>query len=216
MIRSAGRLLSLAMMIAPLMALGADQMNPIDVPQPDRFPDELVAIVEIPRGSNIKYEIDEDSGQVFVDRFISMPVAYPANYGCFPSTMGGDNDPLDVLVFTREPVAPGCLIRVRPIGVLKSSDMEDNGEMVPDDKILVVPTSKIDPTYDEIKTIDDLPRLDRQRLEAFFRVYKQLPRNGKKMELHGFGGIDEAQTMLKEAAKRYQESDRAKESASSH
>lgn len=207
-------LIAIAVMGAPLTVLAGDlQVNPIDAPQPRNFPDELFAVVEIPTGSNIKYEVDEKTGLVFVDRFVSMPVAYPANYGCFSATMGGDNDPLDVLVYTREPVAPGCLIRVRPIGVLKASDVEDNGEMVADDKIIAVPTSKIDPTYDEVKTINDLPALDRQRLEAFFKVYKQLPRGRKSMTVDGFAGPEEARKMIVEASKRYKASGRGSEKA---
>ncbi|WP_206352297.1 inorganic diphosphatase [Tautonia rosea] len=178
--------------------VGDGPIHPFDYPQPSDFPGELFAVIEIPAGSMIKYEIDPEYGLPVVDRFQSMPVAYPANYGCFSQTLAGDDDPLDVLVFTRSPVVPGALIRVRPIGVLRSVD---GGEQ--DDKIVAVPTSKIDPTYDEIETIDDLPALERQRLEAFFRVYKELPAGRKIVELNGFGNLDEALGIIREAGERY-------------
>lgn len=122
-----------------------------------------------------------------------MPVIYPANYGSITSTLAGDGDPLDALVYTREPIVPGAIIKVRPIGVLK---MIDGGET--DDKIVAVPTSKIDPTYDNIKELSDLPKIEQQRLEAFFRVYKQLPEGRKSVEL---GGFDTAETAANEVAK---------------
>src|SRR5690606_24635675 len=117
-----------------------------------------------------KYEIDADTGHLFVDRYMSMPVVYPANYGSIPSSLGDDGDPLDALVLTRVPIVPGALIRVRAIGIMK---MIDGGEK--DDKIIAVPVSAVDPTYDEIQAIEDLPAMELQRMEAFFRVYKQLP-----------------------------------------
>ena len=123
-----------------------------------------------------------------------MPVAYPANYGSLTQSLGGDGDPLDVIFYTRAPMAPGTLIKLRPIGVLK---MIDGGES--DDKIVAVPASKIDPTYDDIKSMSDLPKIEQERLEAFFRVYKQLPDGRKKVELNGFGDTAAAKTEIKSA-----------------
>ncbi|MVY96259.1 inorganic diphosphatase, partial [Enterobacteriaceae bacterium 8376wD7] len=120
-------------------------------------------------------------GFIVAARFQSMPVAYPANYGSLTQSLAGDGDPLDVVFYTRAPMAPGTLIKLRPIGVLK---MIDGGEK--DDKIIAVPASKIDPTYDDIKTISDLPKIEQQRLEAFFRVYKELPEGRRQVELAGF------------------------------
>ncbi|QIB64844.1 inorganic diphosphatase [Kineobactrum salinum] len=111
-----------------------------------------------------------------------MPVVYPANYGTLPSTLAGDNDPLDVLVYTREPVVPGALIRVRPIGILK---MLDGGEQ--DDKLVAVPADEVDPAYTRVRDITDLPEIELQRLQAFFTVYKQLPAGRKQIELQGVG-----------------------------
>ncbi len=103
-----------------------------------------------------------------------MPVAYPANYGSLTQSLAGDGDPLDVVFYTARRW-PRTLIKLRAIGVLK---MIDGGEK--DDKIIAVPASKIDPTYDDIKTISDLPKIEQQRLEAFFRVYKELPEGRKR------------------------------------
>ncbi|WP_374287762.1 inorganic diphosphatase [Pseudomonas fluvialis] len=172
--------------------------HPFHAAQADNAPADVHLAVEIPAGSFTKYEINEE-GLVFVDRFQSMPVVYPANYGSLPRTLGGDNDPLDALVLTREALHPGVLIKFRPIGYLK---MIDGGEA--DEKIIGVPSSDIDPTYDTIQDIDDLPAIERQRIEAFFRVYKQLPEGRKKVELNGFGHAEEARKMIQQAMDNYQ------------
>ncbi len=156
--------------------------NVLYFPQPDSAPDEVYALVEIPAGSTTKYELDAATGHLLVDRFQSMPVVYPANYGTLPSTLAGDNDPLDVLVYTREPVVPGALILVRPIGILK---MLDGGEQ--DDKLVAVPANAVDPAYAAVRDISDLPEIELQRLQAFFTVYKQLPAGRKQIELQGVG-----------------------------
>ncbi len=129
-----------------------------------------------------------------------MPVIYPANYGSITSTLAGDGDPLDALIYTREPIIPGAIIKVRPIGVLK---MIDGGDQ--DDKIVAVPTTDIDPTYDNIKEITDLPKIEQQRLEAFFRVYKQLPEGRKVVELGGFDSAEAAQNEVAKAIKAFAE-----------
>lgn len=171
--------------------------HPFHASQAEDAPNNVHMAVEIPAGSFTKYEINEE-GLVFVDRFQSMPVVYPANYGSLSRTLGGDNDPLDGLVLTREPLHPGVLIKFRPIGYLK---MIDGGEA--DEKIIGVPSSDIDPSYDNIKDIDDLPLIERQRIEAFFRVYKQLPEGRKKVELNGYGNAAEARQMIKTALDNY-------------
>jgi inorganic pyrophosphatase len=176
----------------------ADFVNPFAFPQ-SGDPNDLQVVIEIPAGSFTKYEIDADTGHVIVDRYQSMPVVYPANYGSIPSSKGGDGDPLDALVITREPVVPGAFIRTRPIGVLK---MIDGGEV--DDKVIAVPISDVDPTYDGVRTITDLPEIERQRIEAFFRVYKDLPAGRKEVELGGFLGHNEAVEMVKTALESYQ------------
>ncbi|MDT0175868.1 inorganic diphosphatase [Enterobacter sp. BRE11] len=190
------RLAALALLFTASAAVQAQ--NVLDFPQPDNVPDEFYAVTEIPAGGTIKYETDAKTGFIVADRFQSMPVAYPANYGSLTQSLGGDNDPLDVIFYTRAPLQPGTLIKLRAIGVLK---MIDGGEV--DDKIVAVPTSKIDPTWDDIQSISDLPKMERARLEAFFRVYKQLPEGRKKVELNGFEGADVAKSEIKKAFDAY-------------
>lgn len=176
--------------------------HPLHARQPKGAPTDVLLAVEIPAGSITKYEIGED-GLVYVDRFQQMPVAYPANYGSMPRTLAGDGDPLDALVFTREALYPGTLVRFRPVGVLR---MRDGGDA--DEKILGVPTDTLDPTYSAIRDIDDLPAIERQRIEAFFRVYKDLPEGRKTVELAGFGNAEEARRLIAEALARFTESRR--------
>ena len=186
-----------AMLVLAAGAAHAEMQHPFSYPQPEDTT-EFFTVIEIPAGSFTKYEIDADNGYVLVDRFQSMPVIYPANYGSIPSSLAGDGDPLDGLVFTREPIVPGAVIKVRAIGVLH---MIDGGEE--DSKIIAVPASDIDPTYDEVQNIEDLPAIERQRIEAFFRVYKQLPEGRKVVELNGFSGANEAKAMVSEAIEAY-------------
>ena len=174
-------------------------LHPFLAPQPKGAPEEVLLAVEIPAGSFTKYEINED-GLVFVDRFQSMPVAYPANYGSMPRTLAGDGDPLDALVLTREPLHPGVLIRFRPVGVLR---MTDDGEG--DEKIIGVPTDKIDPTYAGIRDLGDLPLIERQRIEAFFRVYKDLPAGRNPVKLDGFGDAAEARALIERSLGRFEQ-----------
>jgi inorganic pyrophosphatase len=190
------RLSLIAVLISASAAVQAQ--NILDFPQPDKLPDEFFAVTEIPAGGMIKYETDAKTGFIFADRFQSMPVAYPANYGSLTQSLAGDGDPLDVIFYTRAPLQPGTLIKLRPIGVLK---MIDGGEK--DDKIVAVPTSKIDPTYDDIKEMTDLPKVEQERLQAFFRVYKQLPDGRKKVELDGFEDAAKAKAEIKQAFDAY-------------
>jgi len=172
-------------------------LHPFLAAQPKEAPEEANLAVEIPAGSFTKYEIKED-GLVHVDRFQSMPVAYPANYGSMPRTLAGDNDPLDALVLTREPLHPGVIVRFRPIGYLK---MVDKGEH--DEKVIGVPTDKIDPTYASIRDLQDLPLIERQRIEAFFRVYKDLPEGRNPVELSGWGNAAEAKALIRASMRRF-------------
>lgn len=190
-------LAALALAVAFTGSAAAEFVNPFAYPQPEEGKD-FYTVIEIPQGSFTKYEIDADNGHVLVDRYQSMPVVYPANYGSIPSSHAGDGDPLDALVYTREPIVPGALIKVRAIGVLK---MIDGGEE--DDKIVAVPASDIDPTYDNIKSISDLPKIERERLEAFFRVYKQLPEGRKKVELNGFEDAAVAEEVVAQSLRNY-------------
>ena len=172
-------------------------LHPFLTAQPRQAPDEVNLVVEIPAGSFTKYEIKED-GRVHVDRFQSMPVTYPANYGSMPRTLAGDHDPLDALVLTREPLHPGVVVRFRPIGYLK---MVDGGEH--DEKVIGVPTDKVDPTYAGIRELSDLPLIERQRIEAFFRVYKDLPAGRNPVQLDGWGSAADARVLIDAAMKRF-------------
>ena len=182
--------------LAPHSATAGDAMrNPRSLGQPPASGEALL-LVEIPAGGAIKYETRAD-GLVFVDRFLSTPMAYPGNYGSLPGTLAGDGDPLDALVLTRAPLQPGVLLRFRPIGVLR---MRDAGEA--DEKIIGVPVDAADPTYAAVRDIDDLPAAERARIEAFFRLYKALPEGGGPVELDGFGDAGQARGLLHEAVRR--------------
>ena len=186
----------LAATVAPAVASEYIR-HPFLAAQPAQAPDEVLLAVEIPAGSFTKYEIN-DEGLLFVDRFQSMPVAYPANYGSMPRTLAGDGDPLDALVLTREPLHPGVLVKFRPIGVLR---MIDAGEH--DEKIIGVPTDKLDPTYAGIRDLSDLPAIELQRIEAFFRIYKELPEGRNPVVLSGWGDAAEARARVAESLARF-------------
>lgn len=192
--------LKLTLLLALPLAADAAQpgwVHPFHAAQAAKAPDELLLAVEIPAGSFTKYEIGED-GLLHVDRFLAMPMAYPANYGSMPRTLAGDGDPLDALVLTRAPLHPGAVIRFRPVGVLR---MVDGGEA--DEKIIGVPVDNVDASYAGIRDLADLPKAEVDRIEAFFRVYKQLPAGSKTVELHGWGDAAEARRIAAEALQRY-------------
>jgi Inorganic pyrophosphatase len=187
----------LLLFAASALAREAHIRHPFLAQQPKAAPDEVLLAVEIPAGSFTKYEIN-DEGLVYVDRFQSMPVAYPANYGSMPRTLAGDGDPLDALVLTREPLHPGVLVKFRPIGVLR---MLDDGQR--DEKIIGVPADKVDPTYANIRDLADLPEIERQRIEAFFRVYKDLPKGRNPVQLDGYGDAKEAKALIQASLERF-------------
>ncbi|MDR1063843.1 MAG: inorganic diphosphatase [Azoarcus sp.] len=150
-------------------------------------PDDINVIIEIPAQADpIKFEVDKESGAIFVDRFMGASMRYPLNYGYVPHTISGDGDPVDVLVATPFPLFPGAVIRVRPVGVLK---MEDDGGV--DAKVIAVPVSKLTPLYDKVKSVDDLPGLLMQQTVHFFEHYKDLE-PGKWVKILGWGTLEEA------------------------
>jgi inorganic pyrophosphatase len=128
---------------------------------------EFDVFIEIPRGSRNKYEVDHDTGQIRLDRTLFTSTQYPADYGFVPDTLGDDGDPLDALVLVLEPTFPGCVIRSRPIGMFRMTD-EKGG----DDKILCVPAT--DPRQEHLRDIHHVSRFDRQEIEHFFLIYKEL------------------------------------------
>ncbi|WP_179105610.1 inorganic diphosphatase [Vreelandella utahensis] len=155
--------------------------HPYQLAQPEEAPARLLALVEIPAGSSIKYEVDKQTGHVIVDRFLKTPVAYPANYGSLPSVFAKDGDPIDILVFTRASVTPGAAIEVRPIGTLR---MSDEGEA--DNKIIAVPAADVDPFFGDVHSIEDLPDESRASIEAFFRNYRSNDPSSEKVTTDGF------------------------------
>jgi len=127
------------------------------------------AFIEIPAGSSVKYEVDEDTGELTVDRFLHTAFTYPFNYGYIKDTLGEDGDPVDVVILSSRPVVPGVIMKIEVIGIL---DMED--EAGPDAKLLAVPTEKIDPFYGAWKEIDDIPQTLLNQIKHFFENYKTL------------------------------------------
>ncbi len=164
---------------------------------PGSNPDKVNALIEIPNGSSIKYEIDKDSGAVVVDRMLYSAMYYPANYGFVPNTLADDGDPADILVLNDAPLQAGSVIACRLIGILV---MEDEAGM--DEKLLALPISKIDPTYDHIKDVNDVSKAVLDKIKNFFETYKMLEPN-KWVKVKDFADKEAAQTMLEKAIKNY-------------
>lgn len=165
------------------------------------LPDDVNVIIEIPRyGDPIKYEVDKETGAMFVDRFMSTAMHYPCNYGYIPQTLSDDGDPADVLVLAPFPLVTGSVVRVRPIGVLKMED--ESGE---DAKILAVPIQKLTKFYDNVETYEDVQQELLDKISHFFEHYKDLEK-GKWVKVEGWAGIDEARKEILESAERYNNS----------
>ncbi|WP_027475432.1 inorganic diphosphatase [Curvibacter gracilis] len=153
----------------------------------DKAPDAFNVIIEIPMNADpIKYEVDKESGAIFVDRFMGTAMHYPTNYGYVPQTISGDGDPVDVLVITPFPLIPGVVVTCRPIGILK---MEDEGGV--DGKVLAVPTDKILPIYTHWQKPEDINPLRLKQIAHFFEHYKDLE-PGKWVKVLGWEGVDAA------------------------
>lgn len=153
----------------------------------DKAPQEINVIIEIPAHSDpIKYEVDKDSGALFVDRFMSAPMYYPCDYGYVPNTLSDDGDPVDVLVVAPFPLLSGCVIPVRPIGMLKMTD--ESGE---DAKIIAVPIDKLSTMYRHVKSLADLPKELLDSIAHFFEHYKDLEPN-KWVKVDGWEEADAA------------------------
>lgn len=160
-------------------------------------PNEVNVIIENTVGAvPVKYEIDKDSGAIFVDRFVHTPMFYPGNYGFIPHTLSDDGDPVDVLVVGNMPVIAGAVIPVNPIGVLK---MEDDGGM--DEKIIAKPTSKMFPYHDNVENYTDLPEIVCQQIEHFFTHYKDLEK-GKWVKIGGWDDAAAAKKLIQEGIDR--------------
>ncbi|UGQ47922.1 inorganic diphosphatase [Massilia endophytica] len=157
------------------------------VPAGRDLPNDFNVIIEIPMNADpIKYEVDKESGAIFVDRFMGTAMHYPCNYGYVPNTLSADGDPVDVLVITPFPLIPGVVVRCRAIGVLKMTD-----EAGQDAKVLAVPVDKVLPIYKHWQKPEDLQDLRLQQIQHFFEHYKDLE-PGKWVKIDGWGGPDDA------------------------
>ncbi|GAB4087868.1 inorganic diphosphatase [Hydrogenophaga soli] len=162
-------------------------MSLANVTPGSKCPEQFNVVIEISQNADpIKYEVDKESGALFVDRFVGTAMHYPANYGYIPQTVAGDGDPVDVLVLTPFPLPPGVVIPCRAIGMLK---MEDEGGV--DAKLLAVPTKKILPAYDHLNSLEDLNPQVLKNISHFFEHYKDLEA-GKWVKVQGWDGIEAA------------------------
>ena len=162
-------------------------------------PNDINVIIEIPQhGDPVKYEVDKETGAMFVDRFMSTAMFYPCNYGYVPHTLSEDGDPVDVLVVTPVPLISGAVIRCRPLGMLKMSD-----EKGVDVKVVAVPVTKLSPLYANCRTTDDLPPSLLAQIGHFFEHYKDLE-PGKWVKVEGWVGPEEAKAEILSSVERYQ------------
>ena len=169
------------------------------VPVGRDIPNDFNVIIEIPAHADpVKYEVDKESGAIFVDRFMGTAMHYPCNYGYINNTIAGDGDPVDVLVVTPFGLPPGVVVRCRAIGMLA---MEDEGGQ--DAKLLAVPVPKLIQTYNDVKTYEDVPQILRDQITHFFEHYKDLEK-GKWVKVLGWQGIEAAHKEIMEGVARYQ------------
>lgn len=163
------------------------------------LPNDFNVIIEIPMNADpIKYEVDKESGAIFVDRFMGTAMHYPCNYGYVPNTLSDDGDPVDVLVITPFPLIPGVVVRCRPIGVLKMTD--ESGE---DAKVLAVPVDKVLSIYSHWQKPEDLNELRLRQIQHFFEHYKDLEK-GKWVKIDGWYGPEEAKKEILSGVAAYQ------------
>ena len=174
-------------------------MNLDRVPSGRDLPNDFNVIIEIPmNGDPIKYELDKETGAMFVDRFMSTAMHYPCNYGYIPHTISDDGDPVDVLVITPVPLITGVVVRCRPIGMLKMTD-EAGG----DSKLLAVPVDKLSSLYRAIQSPRDLPESLLSQISHFFEHYKDLE-PGKWVKVDGWVDGEEAKKEIMDGVTRFQ------------
>ncbi|RUM49407.1 MAG: inorganic diphosphatase [Hydrogenothermus sp.] len=171
-------------------------MDLTKIPAGKNPPEDIYVVIEIPQRSSIKYEVDKESGAVFVDRFLFTAMYYPFNYGFIPNTLAEDGDPTDVLVISSQPVVPGSVIRSRPIGMLEMEDEEGI-----DTKIIAVPVSKLDRSFDNINDVNDLPEATLEKIKHFFEHYKELEK-GKWVKVKEFKSAETAKEAIKQDLER--------------
>lgn len=164
----------------------------------ENAPYDINVVIEIPLGGNpVKYELDKESGAIYVDRFLYTAMYYPGNYGFIPHTLSNDGDPCDVIVLGPTPVVPGAVLRARPVGALI---MEDEAGV--DEKIIAVPVDKLHPFYTDVRSYRDLPEILREQVAHFFTHYKDLEK-GKWVKIEGWEGADAAKAEIIAGIERY-------------
>lgn len=169
-----------------------------DVPNGRHITEDLNVIVEIPMNSPaIKYEVDKDSGAIFVDRILKTAMHYPCNYGYIPHTLSGDGDPVDVLVVMPYPLVPGVVVRCRPVALLRMED--ESGD---DAKVLAVPVTAITGLYRDVLSLDNVDVLLKMQIEHFFKHYKDLETN-KWVKVSGWEDIEAARKEIIDSVERY-------------
>ena len=172
-------------------------MNIEAIPVGPNAPWDINVIIEIPQGGlPVKYEMDKESGALFVDRFLHTAMYYPGNYGFVPHTLSDDGDPMDVLVVGPTPVVPGAVIRVRPIGTLMMVD-EAGG----DEKVLAVPVDKLHPFYAGVDSWRSLPAILTEQIAHFFQHYKDLEK-GKSVEIVRWADPEETGELIRQGIER--------------
>jgi len=178
-------------------------MNLDRVPSGADVPNDINVIIEIPmHAPPIKYEVNKQTGAMYVDRFMSTAMHYPCNYGYIPHTLAGDGDPVDVLVLSPVPLITGVVVRCRPVGMLKMED--DAGD---DTKLLAVPVDKLTPLYRSIQTQRDLPEATTAQIMHFFQHYKDLE-PGKWVKVIGWMGPEEAKKEILDGVKKFKSAKR--------
>jgi len=159
----------------------------------ENAPWDVNVIIEVPVGTEpVKYEMDKESGALFVDRIMHTSMRYPCNYGFIPHTLADDGDAVDALIANRTPIMPGAVVRCRPLGVLI---MEDEAGM--DEKLLMVPVAKLHPFYDGVTSYEDLPQIFLDQIAHFFQHYKDLEKD-KWAKIIGWEGAEKAASLIEE------------------
>jgi inorganic pyrophosphatase len=178
-----------------------------DIDPGPESPEIVRMLVEIPKNSSNKYEYDGELNLFRLDRSLYSPMHYPGDYGFIPGTLAEDHDPIDIITLVQEPSFTGCLMMVRPVGILNMTDGEEG-----DQKVLAVPTRN--PRYDQIHTLDQIMPHVRREIEYFFTIYKEL--EGKRTHITGWGGPMEARRAILESRKRYVEVETEKKKTPVH
>jgi inorganic pyrophosphatase len=175
-------------------------MNLDRVSSGKNIPDEINVIIEIPSNADpVKYEVDKETGAMFVDRIMRTAMHYPANYGYIPHTLSDDGDPCDVMVPTAFPLIPGSVIRCRPVAVLKMTD--ESGD---DAKVVAVPLDDITNRWSHVNTLEDMPSELMERIAHFFEHYKDLD-EGKWVRVKGWEGVEAAKTEISKSVQMFKD-----------